>query len=159
MELKIDFENEQEKIPVSEEMGSLLARAIRETLEMEAFDANAEVSLTLTDNDAIRELNREYRDKDAATDVLSFPMYDEEIEVDPTGWATLGDIVISMERAKAQAEEFGHSLEREICFLAAHSTLHLLGYDHELSEEDDREMRAKQNEVMRRMGLSLDNQG
>jgi len=104
------------------------------------------VSITFTDNESIRELNREYRDIDRATDVLSFPMDDEGDDV------VLGDIVISLERAKEQAIEYGHSLEREISFLCVHSTLHLLGYDHETGEEDEKEMFMKQEEILKILG-------
>ena len=114
------------------------------------------MSLTFTDNEGIRELNREYRGIDRETDVLSFPMYDfaggEKPE--PPFPATLGDIVLSLEKAQAQADEYGHSFERETAFLCVHSTLHLLGYDHELSDDDDRDMRRRQDGIMEILKLS-----
>ena len=102
-------------------------------------------------------LNREYREKDAATDVLSFPMYEAD-ELPKGGDAdgetvTLGDIVLSVERAAEQAAELGHSTEREIAFLCIHSTLHLLGYDHERGEEEDEDMCRRQREILLKMGL------
>ena len=154
MKLMIYFENlSPERITYKLKM--LVRRAVLATLEYEGVDADCEVSVTFTDNGGIRALNREYRDIDRATDVLSFPQIDygegEKIE----GRAMLGDIVLSLERAREQAEEFGHSFERECAFLCAHSTLHLLGYDHELSDEDDADMRRRQSEIMEKMGLSI----
>lgn len=158
MKLNIIFENDQNKMEVTEEMQKLVTRAATETLLAEEIDFDCALSLTYTDNKGIRELNREYREKDAATDVLSFPMFDPETEeiyaLDGTA-AELGDIVISLERAKEQAEEFGHSFERETAFLCVHSVLHLLGYDHERSQEEDTLMREKQRTIMKRLGLEI----
>ena len=112
--------------------------------------------MTFTDNEGIRELNRGYRGKDAPTDVLSFPILsedDSDWDIDEAnGCAVLGDIVISVERAMEQAEMYGHSPEREIAFLSVHSTLHLLGYDHERSEEEDKLMREKQEKILSSIG-------
>ena len=131
---------------------SVVRRAILATLDYEDLIFGAEVSVTFCDNEYIKRLNGEFRDKDSATDVLSFPMYDFESEDDlplnPDGSLTLGDIVISVERAKEQAKEVGNSTIREIAFLAVHSTLHLLGYDHERSEEDDEAQCLAQREIM-----------
>ena len=158
MNLKIITENAQEKFECTDELSELVYRAISEAIRLEDIDFDCSVSLTYTDNEGIRELNCEYRDKDSVTDVLSFPMFDTETEeiyaLDGTA-AELGDIVISLERAKAQAEEFGHSFEREVAFLCVHSVLHLLGYDHEISEEEDTIMREKQRKVMRSLGLEI----
>ena len=158
MKLNIITENIQDKITITEELADLVHRAIAETLRSEDIDFDCEVSLTYTDNEGIRELNREHRNKDAATDVLSVPMFDpdvEEIYALNGAPAELGDIVISLERAKQQAEEFGHSFERETAFLCVHSVLHLLGYDHERSEDEDILMREKQRGVMRALGLEI----
>lgn len=124
-------------------------------LEEEKIDERAEVSLTVVDNEEIRELNNEFRGKDSVTDVLSFPMSENgEYDVDPeTNRIMLGDIVISAEKARQQAEEYGHSFEREMCFLATHSMFHLLGYDHEISEEEEKIMFQKQNMVLDRLGI------
>lgn len=159
MNLKIYFENEQEKLPLTYKLKMLVRGAVEATLDLENYQNTAEVSITFTDNESIHKLNAKYRGVDRPTDVLSFPLFDyegtsEEPPVDEM-MNMLGDIVISLERAAEQAEEFGHSFEREVAFLTAHSMLHLLGYDHELSEEDDREMREKQNAVMDMLGLTI----
>ena len=134
------------------ELKLAVRRAIEATLDYEDFLYGAEVAVTFCDNEYIKQLNGEYRNKDSATDVLSFPMYDFESEDDlplnPDGSITLGDIVISVERAKDQAREVGNSTIREIAFLAVHSTLHLLGYDHERSAEDDEAQCLAQREIM-----------
>jgi probable rRNA maturation factor len=159
MSLRIYFENEQEKYPVTYNLKMLLREAIETTLDFEDFCNVCEVSVTFTDNDGIQELNRKFRQIDKPTDVLSFPLFDFEGECEEPPIdemiSNLGDIVISLERAAAQAEEFGHSFKREVAFLTVHSMLHLLGYDHEKSEEEDKEMRAKQTEIMRIMGLEV----
>ena len=151
--LKIYFENSQEIFPIKLKLKRLLRRAILATLKYEEQQGDFEVSLTFMDNEEIHVLNKEYRNIDRPTDVLSFPQIDYEIGEVAEGM--LGDIVLSLERAKEQAEEFGHSFERECAFLCVHSTLHLLGYDHELSEEDDADMRARQSAVMEIIGLGI----
>ncbi|MBE6643584.1 MAG: rRNA maturation RNase YbeY [Ruminococcaceae bacterium] len=143
--------NEQEKIEFLPEYEELIKKAVEGTLAYEGIDRNCEISVTFTDNESIRELNREYRDIDRETDVLSFPMEDMD-ELDGDGDVVLGDVVISLEKAKEQAEEYGHSLEREISFLCVHSCLHLLGYDHETGEEDEKEMFGKQEEILQKIG-------
>ena len=144
-------------ITVSYGLKMLVRKSVIATLEHEGFCNDCQVSVTFTDNEGIRALNREYRGKDTATDVLSFPLLDfaggDEPPVDEP-MQSLGDIVLSLERAEEQAKEYGHSFERETAFLTVHSMLHLLGYDHELGEEDDAEMRRKQNEILDGMGLS-----
>lgn len=158
MTLNIVFENIQDTFEVTEELNKLIHRAAKTALESEEIDFDCSISLTYTDNEGIREFNRNYRNKDSATDVLSFPMFDTETEeiyaLDGTA-AELGDIVISLERAKEQAEEFGHSFEREVAFLCVHSVLHLLGYDHEISDEEDALMREKQRNIMKLLGLEI----
>jgi len=157
MKLKIYFENNQDKEQVTYKMKMLIRRAVMATLEYENVEDDCEVSITFCDDAKIKELNKKFRNIDKATDVLSFPLFDEEgtdnfvPEID----CMLGDIVISLERAKAQAEEFGHSYERETAFLAVHSVLHLLGYDHEISEADELDMRKRQSDVMEKIGLSV----
>ncbi len=124
--------------------------AVSATLDYEEFPYDAEVSVTFCDNEYIRELNNEYRGIDRHTDVLSFPMYEDGglDEAECLGGAVLGDIVISLERAREQAQEIGNTFFREIAFLAIHSTLHLLGYDHERSPEDDEEQCRRQREIL-----------
>ena len=141
------------------EFKMMLRRAVEATLEYECFDYDAEVSITLCDNAYIRTLNKKFRDKDKHTDVLSFPIYDFSIEEPDEVYdgrpISLGDIVISVERAREQAEELSHSFEREAQFLTIHSTLHLLGYDHERSEEDDEAQCSAQREIIE----SIDSEG
>lgn len=156
---KIDFENRQELLPLSYKLKMLVRRAVETTLDYEQYETPIEVSVTFTDNEGIRELNRKFRNIDRPTDVLSFPLFDytgesEEPPVDEFV-GMLGDIVISLEQAKKQAEEFGHSFEREAAFLTVHSMLHLLGYDHEAGGDEEADMRRRQREILDRMGLSL----
>lgn len=157
MELKIYFENEQNKEKIDYELKILLRHAILETLEYEGHDKITEVSVTFTDNERIHALNKQYRNVDKPTDVLSFPLLDSEGDEDellPAELETmLGDIVISLEKAREQAEEYGHSFEREVAFLCVHSMLHLLGYDHERSEADDEDMCIRQRIIMDKLGL------
>ena len=127
-----------------------MKRAIAYTVKQHYPDHNFEVSLTLCTDEYIKELNTVYRDKPKSTDVLSFPMLDFDT---PETMTLLGDIVISVPTAKRQAVEYGHSELREFVFLCVHSALHLLGYDHETSEEDRIEMEAKQDEIMNALGI------
>lgn len=148
--------NDQKKFEVTNALRSLCKKVITATLDDAEIDFPCEISLTFVDNERIHELNKEYRGKDAPTDVLSFPLFEDgEIEYDDeTGEpAALGDIVISMERAASQAEEYGHSLEREVGFLCCHSVLHLLGYDHEVSKEDEEYMNETCEDILEDLGL------
>lgn len=132
----------------------MIEKVISASLEYENIKKNVEVSFTLTDNKIIHELNMKHRGIDRPTDVLSFPLIDfntEKIE-DISGTIYLGDIIISIEKALSQAEEYGHSIERELGFLTAHSMLHLLGYDHMVPEEE-KVMFKKQEEILEIIGL------
>ena len=113
------------------------------------------IGLTFVDDEAIRTLNEEYRGIDRATDVLSFPLYerDDEIELLEGEAAPFGDIVLSVPHAMAQAEEYGHSLEREVCYLIVHGLMHLAGYDH-IEDEDKREMRAAEEALLEKVGVT-----
>ena len=115
----------------------LIEKVISEALRYEGVNDNTEVSVTIVDNEEIRKINNKFRNIDRATDVLSFPLidFDNESLPDDGSKIYLGDIIISIERAKEQAKEYGHSIDREIGFLTAHSMLHLLGYDHMVPEE------------------------
>ena len=144
----------------------LAERVISFCLEHEQFPYDAEVNLTLTDNEGIHSINLEYRQIDRPTDVLSFPMLsyelpgdfsflEEEHEEDfnpDTGEALLGDIIISVEKVKEQAENYGHSMEREYAFLITHSMLHLFGYDH-MEPEEAQIMEAKQRELLEKLEI------
>ncbi len=151
------FSNQQTKHKITPAIRALIKKAVSETLLEEGFESPAEVSVSFVDNEEIHKLNLEYRGKDKPTDVLSFPMWEGDEEgvgdIDPLGEAVLlGDIILSVEKAYEQAAEYGHSIERELAFLSVHSTLHLLGYDHEVSEEDERYMNQKQEEVLTKIG-------
>lgn len=158
MKLKVYFDNDQEQISVDSALQALVQSAIMETLQYENFSADCEVSVTFTDNAGIQVLNREYREKDAPTDVLSFPMFDFQSEEVPAGEESLplGDIVLSLERAQEQAQEYAHSFRREVAFLTVHSTLHLLGYDHEISQAAEEEMFDRQRAVLTKMKIGRD---
>ena len=154
----IYFTNSQESFEVTYKLKMLVRHAVLASLEYEGFGADTELSVTFTDNEGIRAINAEYRGIDAPTDVLSFPLTDYEgvdFPVADEPESSLGDIVISLERASEQAEEFGHSFEREVAFLTVHSMLHLLGYDHVNSDEEDAEMRRRQREILESMGLGV----
>ncbi|MDN5300762.1 MAG: putative rRNA maturation factor [Thermoanaerobacteraceae bacterium] len=148
----------QGKIDISADFEQLLTDILKFALAREQVPQDAEVSVVLVDDAYIRELNRQYRAKDTHTDVLSFAMREsvpeeEAIEGDPGAEQLLGDIVISVERAREQAEEYGHSFERELGYLAVHGVLHLLGYDHE-KEEDRKIMRQKEEEILKAFDLT-----
>ena len=138
-----------------------LRRTVNTALAAEGMALRCEINILLTDDEGIREVNRTMREIDRATDVLSFPMFDlapgehpGEEDADPdTGLVPLGDMCISLQRARAQAEEYGHSFEREVCYLCVHSVLHLLGYDHLDEGEMKRQMRAREEEIMKQLKL------
>ena len=148
---------------VADEHMAVISRAICAALEHQNVDVACDIYVMITDDEGIRELNREHRELDRATDVLSFPMQEltpgepinpSPLEIDPeTGLYMLGDMVISLERAKAQAQEYGHSLERELAFLAVHSVLHLLGYDHERGEQDEKLQFGITEQVLEGIGI------
>ena len=141
---------------LSQEMNSLLHQVVKLSLWKSKDKRSAEVSLTLTDDEEIRRLNAKYRQIDRPTDVLSFPLQEgETLAALPKGRPMLGDIVISVPRARAQAEAYGHSFRRELAFLTAHGVLHLLGFDHETPEEAA-VMEKQQYLILAALGLSRD---
>ena len=152
--IKVIITNNQKTVKIPTGIRMLVRRCCNAVLKLENFEGPAEISVTFTDNAGIRELNRQYRDKDIETDVLSFPMGENGVwDVDmETGAKILGDIVISMEKARDQAERFGHSFQREVGYLTAHSMLHLLGYDHVDNLAKVR-MREKEELIMEQLGL------
>lgn len=159
MKLKIYFEDNQEKLDVTYKLKMLVRDAVEATLDYEQFGNVCEVSVTFTDDAQIHALNKKFRGVDKPTDVLSFPLFDydgtsEEPPVDEM-MEMLGDVVLSLETAQRQAQEYGHSFEREVAFLTVHSMLHLLGYDHETGDEDEADMRARQRAIMERLGLTV----
>ena len=154
------LENETQE-ELSETAIDELRLVCEEIMKNEDCNFDAQISFTFTDNEGICEINREYRGKDRPTDVLSFPMLEFDGEVDAEfetedGMVLLGDIVISLERAREQAEELNHSLRRELAFLTAHSMLHLLGYDHVDDEEGEAQMIEKQNKALNGLGITRD---
>lgn len=163
MSLYIESEIE---VSFSFDWEALAREVIDFSIEHEAFPYEAEVNLTLTDNAGIREINKSYREIDRSTDVLSFPMlsyeqagdfskleedYDDNFNPD-TGEIMLGDILISVDKVREQAESYGHSEKREFAFLIVHSMLHLFGYDH-MTPEEAAVMEAKQNEILNKMNI------
>ena len=155
MKLTVYWSNEQTKYKAGWLLRHRIRKAAKAALAYEHFTKDTILSITFTDNEGIRALNNEYRHKDSATDVLSFPMYtmrDGDVPEEDMA-AELGDIVLSLERAGEQAKEYGHSFERETAFLTVHSVLHLLGYDHETSLVEEADMFRRQREIMEILGL------
>lgn len=147
MEIYID--NRQDKVEISDEINGIIEKVISEVLIYEEKSLDCEVSISFVDNEEIKELNRKYRGVDKETDVLSFPMEDEFFVGEPI---LLGDIIISIEKAYEQAEDFGHSLFREISYLTAHSMFHLLGYDH-MGDGERIIMREKEKDIMKSLKI------
>ncbi len=137
----------------AENLSDLMEKAAAATLAREGVPTeDVEISITFVDDEEIRELNAQYRDIDKVTDVLSFPQFESTDDLPEEGEIILGDVVLNVEQAKRQTEEYGHSEDREIIYLFVHSLLHLLGYDH--MEEDERaEMRGAEEEIMNELGL------
>lgn len=152
--LEIDFIDETNE--VTEEQQQDVKSLIECALEYEGVDGEVEISISFVNDERIHEINKEYRNKDRATDVLSFPMEElgeGEIEIKGVDLPrTLGDIIISIPTTKSQAEVYGHSFRRELGFLAVHGCLHLLGYDH-MTEEEEKVMFTKQKEILEKYGL------
>lgn len=143
-----------EEIDVAEKLVRQMTEAAEICVGEEGLDPHfCEVSFSFADEEEIRRLNAAYRDKDAVTDVLSFPQYDDLRELDNEEEICLGDVVICGRVARRQAEEYGHSYERELLYLFVHSILHLLGYDH-MEEEEKRQMRIREEHVMEKIGLT-----
>lgn len=148
--MKLYFEEEQQ---VSRDILETMEKAAAYCLDLEHIDKErSEISVTFVEAEEIKNLNRDYRDTDRVTDVLSFPQFDDLNDIPNFGEISLGDVVICRDRAEEQAEEFGHSFEREIIYLFTHSILHLLGYDH-MEEDEKKEMRAREEQVMEYLGL------
>ncbi|HJB06675.1 MAG TPA: rRNA maturation RNase YbeY [Candidatus Enterocloster faecavium] len=164
MTVTVEYETEDRlKLPEKQ----IIEAVVTEALDYENCPYEAEVNVLLTDNPSIQEINREQRQIDAPTDVLSFPMIDYESPSDfshveeaaedyfnpETGELLLGDIVISVDKVREQAEKYGHSQTRELAFLTAHSMLHLFGYDH-MEDEERLVMERKQEEILKRLGYT-----
>ncbi|MBQ8682832.1 MAG: rRNA maturation RNase YbeY [Selenomonadales bacterium] len=153
--MQIELSNQQEKLAVTQEIEDRIVEVLEEAARVHEVDELTEVSLMFTDDQTIHEMNLEYRGIDRPTDVLSFALEEgeeEEIYGGPEE-NLLGDIIISVETAVRQAEEYGHSVEREMAFLALHGMLHLLGYDH-MEEEERQEMRAQEEAILASLGIT-----
>lgn len=163
MTINIDYETEKE---LNLDYAALANAVADKVLDMEKCPYDAQINLVLTDNEEIKRVNTEFRNIQAPTDVLSFPMIPFEVPADygiveedesyfdlDTDELLLGDIMISVDKVFAQAEEYGHSVKREFCFLVAHSMLHLLGYDH-MTPGEAKVMEAKQAEALEQLGIT-----
>lgn len=153
--IKVVIKDKQKEVKIPTGIRMLVRRCCNAVLQQEKFEGPAEVDVTFVDGEEIRRLNKQYRNKDAETDVLSFPLgengvYDKNPE---NGASMLGDVVISMPRAVEQAREFGHTLQREVAYLTTHSVLHLLGYDHVEGGIEAVRMREKEELIMTLIGL------
>lgn len=159
MNHEIYIEDVRECAELSNDLISLLKETVVKTLEFEKVDQSCYVSITIVDSEEIKDLNREYRSIDKVTDVLSFPVvnllddsFTDDVGDYYEGMLILGDVILCADRAREQALDFGHTIEREFGYLTCHSILHLIGYDHE--EDDDREiMRQKEEAIMNCLSL------
>lgn len=153
--IKVVIKDKQKQVKIPTGIRMLVRRCCNAVLLQEKFEGPAEIDVTFVDGEEIRRLNKQYRGKDAETDVLSFPLgengvYDKNPE---TGASMLGDVVISMPRAVEQSKQYGHSLQREVAYLTTHSVLHLLGYDHVEGGIEAVRMREKEELIMNLIGL------
>lgn len=157
MSVKVNITVKQKKIKLPTGARLLIRKACTATLNYESFKENSEVDVSIVDDETIKEMNREFRDINSSTDVLSFPLGENgEYDKNPaTNAFMLGDIVISYEHAEKQADLYGHSLEREIAFLTVHSMLHLLGYDHVNGGLEQSIMREKEEAILELLGLAI----
>lgn len=142
----------------SQKWQDIVEKCVWTSIDYEDFEKECEISISIVTNDEIQSINKEFRNIDKATDVLSFPQLSFEegefADVNEKNEIILGDIVISIEKAKEQAQEYGHSLEREIAFLTVHSMLHLMGYDH-MEQQEEKEMIQKQKEILQQAGFTI----
>ena len=151
--VKVVISNDQKAVKIPTGIRMLIRRCCHAVLELENFEGSAEVSVRFVDNEQIRELNKQYRNIDKETDVLSFPMFEKDELVQKIKEKSfehedvLGDIVISIPKVEEQAKEYGHSFERELSYMVVHGFYHLMGYDH-IKEEDKKEMRPKEEKIL-----------
>lgn len=153
--VKVNIKNDQKDVKIPTGIRMLVRRCCHAALVLEKFEGPAEISVTFVNDEQIRQLNLEFRKIDRSTDVLSFPLGENgKYDINPdTRAQMLGDIVISLQHAVAQAAEYGHSFQREVAYLTAHSMLHLLGYDHEEGGLQKIRMREKEEAILTRLGL------
>ena len=157
MSAKVNISVKQKGLKLPTGTRLLIRKACNATLKYENFEGNAEVDVSIVNDEMIKEMNREFRNIDASTDVLSFPLgQDGNYDINPeTSALMLGDIVISVDHALHQADLYGHSVEREIAFLTVHSMLHLLGYDHVNGGLEQTVMREKEEAILDLLGLAI----
>lgn len=157
MKVKVNITDNVKNKRIDSATKALVKKACRQTLLYENFGFDAEINVTFTNDEEIKKINRQFRDIDKATDVLSFPLGENGVyDINPeTGAKMLGDVVISADHAENQAYIYGHGTDREYAFLTVHSVLHLLGYDHVNSKAEEKKMRQKQRDVLEKMGLII----
>lgn len=157
--IKVNISDDQKEVKIPTGTRMLVRRCCNAVLKNEKFEGSVEISVRFVNNDEIHRLNKEFRNVDSSTDVLSFPMGENGVyDTNPeTGAIILGDIVISAQTAFAQSQEFGHSFQREMAFLTVHSMLHLLGYDHVNGGLEAVRMREKEECVLTQIGLPRSN--
>ena len=157
MSIKVNITDKQKKVKLPTGTRLLIRKACVATLEEENFTSPAEIEVSLVNDEQIKQINKEFRDIDDSTDVLSFPLgVDGEYDVNPESNAKmLGDVVISVDHALYQAELYGHGFEREVAFLTVHSVLHLLGYDHIKGGLEQALMREKEEAILFKLGLAI----
>jgi len=157
MSVKVNISVKQKHIKLPAGTKLLIRKSCVATLEFENFEGSAEIDVSIVSDETIKEMNAQFRNIDSSTDVLSFPLGENgEYDINPeTGAKMLGDVVISADTAVAQAELYGHGLEREIAFLTVHSVLHLLGYDHVNGGLEKTVMREKEEAVLDALGLAV----
>ena len=155
--LLINFSNRQRKVKLPSDFKDLLTSAVRASLEVEGIKEPAEVKITFVSDEGLRRINRDFRNINKSTDVLSFPLGENGIyDINPeNGRLLLGDVIISVEHAVKQAETFGHSFEREMAYLTVHSLFHLMGYDHIDEAEEKRIMREREEKALSVIGLQI----
>ena len=156
--IKVNISNQQNAVSLLNGWRTLIRKACVTTLKCEKFTEDCEINVTFVDDEMIHQINKEFRNIDKSTDVLSFPLYDEETgyEYNPeNSLITLGDVIISVQHALLQADLYGHSVERELAYLTVHSVLHILGYDHVDNEEERKVMREHEEIVLKKMGLNI----
>lgn len=154
--MKVSVSNKQKKIKLPAGLTTMLKKLLKEAYGLYELPENCEVSLMYVDNAGIRLLNKEYRNIDKETDVLSFAMFEgEEFPVGDNQPVLLGDIIVSLEKAVEQAKDYGHSLDREVAYLTVHGFLHLIGYDH-MNAKDKAQMRENEEYILEKLGLTRD---
>lgn len=155
--VKINFSNRQRKTKLPSNIEELVRSAVKASLDTEGFYDDAEVNVTFVSDRKIKEINSEFRNISKSTDVLSFPLgVDGEYEINPeNGFIMLGDVIISIDHALLQAENFGHGVDREVAYLTVHSIFHLLGYDHIDEGTDKKRMRSMEEKALAKIGLQI----